>query len=108
MTDPTPPGGNADSPAQADEQAIRERVRQLTAQLLAGEQLDTEGVKEVVRAMSGGAIKPPLDTAQAREGFVEALRGFDQALQASSQAAHEALSALESMRSDLPVAGGAA
>ena len=41
MTDPTPPGGNADSSAQADEQAIRERVRQLTAQLLAGEQLDT-------------------------------------------------------------------
>lgn len=100
MTDPTPPGGNADSYAQADEQAIRERVRQLTAQLLAGEQLDTEGVKEVVRAMSGGAIKPPLDTPQAREAFVEALRGFDQALQASSQAAHEALSALASRGSE--------
>ena len=100
MTDPTPPGGNADSSAQADEQAIRERVRQLTAQLLAGEQLDTEGVKEVVRAMSGGAIKPPLDTPQAREAFVEALRGFDQALQASSQAAHEALAALAAHGTD--------
>jgi uncharacterized protein YbjQ (UPF0145 family) len=100
MTDPTPPGGNADSSAQADEQAIRERVRQLTTQLLAGEQLDTEGVKEVVRAMSGGAVKPPLDTSQAREDFVQALRGFDLALQASSQAAHEALSALAARGSD--------
>lgn len=92
MSDPTPPAG--DSSAPAEEHAIRERVRELTAQLLAGGKLDTEGVKEVVRAMSGGAIKPPLDSAQAREAFAETLRGLDQAMQASSQAAHEALEAL--------------
>ena len=97
MTDPTL--GNANS-SPADEDAIRERVRELTTQFLAGGKLDTEGVTEVVRAMSGGAIKPPLDTSQARESFVEALRGYDQALQASSQAAHEALSALASRGSD--------
>ena len=49
MTDPTAPAGNAGSSAQAEEQAIRERVRELTAQMLAGGRLDTEGVKEVVR-----------------------------------------------------------
>ena len=100
MTDSTAPAGNADSSMPAEEQAIRERVRELTAQVLAGGKLDTEGVKEVVRAMSGGTIKPPLDNAQAREAFAEALRGLDQALQASSQAAHEALAALASRGKD--------
>ena len=100
MTDSTAPPGNADSPMPAEEQAIRERVRELTAQVLAGGKLDTEGVKEVVRAMSGGAIKPPLDSAQAREAFAEALRGLDQALQTSSQAAHAALEELASRGKD--------
>ena len=100
MTDPIPPLGDADSSIPPDEQAIRERVRELTAQLLAGEKLDTEGVKEVVRAMSGGAVKPPLDSTQAREAFAEALRGFDLALQLSSQAAHEALAALAARGSE--------
>jgi hypothetical protein len=100
MSDPTATGGNADSSVSADEQAIRERVRQLTAQLLAGETIDTEGVKEVVRAMSGGSIKPPLDDIPSRAAFVETLRGLDQALQASSQAAHEALAALGAHGSD--------
>lgn len=100
MTDPTPPVGNADSSMPAEEQAIRERVRELTAQLLAGGKLDTEGVKEVVRAMSGGAIKPPLDSTQAREAFTDAVRGLDLALQTSSQAAHEALATLASRGGD--------
>ena len=96
MTESTPPAGNADPSAPSEEQAIRERVRELTAQLLAGGKLDTEGVKDVVRAMSGGAIKPPLDTAETREAFVETLRGLDESLQASSRAAHDALKALTS------------
>jgi hypothetical protein len=97
MTDPTDPAGSAASApaeAQADEQAIRERVRELTTQMLAGGRLDIEGVKEVVRTMSGGVAKPPLEGAQAREAFAEAIRGLDEALQASSQATHAALQAL--------------
>jgi hypothetical protein len=79
----------------AEEQAIRERVREMTAQMLAGGRLDTEGVKEVVRAMSGGAaFKPALDSTQAREAFATAITGLDQALQNSAQAAHEALQVL--------------
>ena len=97
MTDPTAPKGNAASApaeAQTDEQAIRERVRDLTAQMLAGGRVDTEGVKEVVRTMSGGGSKPPLESTQAREAFAEAIRGLDEALHASSLATHTALQAL--------------
>jgi Family of unknown function (DUF6781) len=97
MTDPTAPAGNA-APAPAEvqtgEQAIREQVRELTAQMLAGGRLDTEGVKEVVRTMSGGVSKPPLESAQAREAFVGAIRDLDDALHASSLATHTALQAL--------------
>lgn len=98
MTDPTAPAGDSAASAQAgaqpDEQAIRERVRELTAQMLSGGRLDTEGVAEVVRAMSGGAYKPPLENAQARAAFADAIGGLDQALLASAQATHEALQAL--------------
>src|SRR5678815_4080713 len=97
MTDPTAPAGNAvPAPAEthSDEQAIRERVRELTAQMLAGGRIDTEGVKEVVRSMSGGASKPPLESAQAREAFAEAIRHLDEALHASSLATHTALQTL--------------
>jgi hypothetical protein len=69
-------------------------VRELTAQMLTGGRLDTEGVKEVVRTMSGGVSKPPLESAQAREAFAEAIRGLDEALHASSLATHTALQAL--------------
>ena len=84
MTDPRAPAGNASSApteAQTEEQAIRERVRDLTAQMLSSGRLDTEGVKDVVRAMSGGAARPPLDSAQARETLAESLRVLDHALQ---------------------------
>jgi len=95
MTDPTSSAGGAGSSAQGEEQAIRERVRELTAQMLAGGKLDTEGVKEVVRAMGGGAaFQPAIDSPEAREAFAEAVRGLDQALQQSAQATHEALSGL--------------
>jgi hypothetical protein len=93
MPSPSPPAGTP-SPAQSEEQ-IRERVRELTAQMLGGGRLDTEGVKDVVRAMSGGAVfKPPVDSAQAREAFATAVAGLDEALQRSAQGAHEALQAL--------------
>lgn len=100
MTDTTAPAGSAGSSPPADEQAIRERVRELTAQMLTSGRLDAEGVTEVVRAMTGAATLPPLDNARAREAFAEAIRGFDQALAASAQAAHEALAALAARGKD--------
>jgi hypothetical protein len=96
MTDPTETGATASAPseAQADEQVIRERVRELTAQVLSGGRLDPEGFKDVVRSLSGGAVRPALDTAPSREAFVETLSALDAALHASSQATHAALQAL--------------
>jgi hypothetical protein len=98
MIDPAEPVGNASVPP--EQEAIRARVRELTAQLLAGGKLDTQGIKEVVSAMSGAAFKPPLDGVQAREAFAATVRGLDMALQASSQAAHEALAALAARGSE--------
>jgi hypothetical protein len=97
MTDPIAPAGNAaaaSAEAKTEEQAIRERVRELTAQMLTGGRLDTEGVKEIVRTMSGGVSQAPLESAQTREAFAEAIRGLDEALHASSLATHTALQAL--------------
>src|SRR5262245_17121152 len=98
MAEPTTPtdsgAASAQAQAQADEQAIRERVRELTAQMLAGGRLDTDGVKEVVRVMSGGAYKPPLEGAQARQAFTAAIASLDLALQASAETTHAALQSL--------------
>lgn len=97
MTDPTSSTGkdtSASTGTHIDEQQIRERVRELTAQLLSGGRLDTERVKEVVRTVSGGAARPSIEGDRAREAFAEALRGLDAALHASSMAAHTALQAL--------------
>jgi hypothetical protein len=99
MTDPTP-AAQAAQP-QADEQAIRERVRDLTAQMLASGRLDTEGVKDVVRAMGVPVGLPPaMDTDQARAAFAGAIGGLDAKLQASAQAAHEALATLAARGKD--------
>jgi hypothetical protein len=93
MSDAAAPEGAAASTARAQEQTIREQVRDLTARMLAGGQIDTEGVKAVVRTMSGSAL-PPIDSDQARGAFAEAIRGLDQALLDSAQATHQALQAI--------------
>lgn len=102
MTESTATAGSAGSSAQssADEQAIRERVRDLTAQMLSSGRLDTESVKDVVRAMSGGVARAPLDSAAAREMLAESVRVLDHALQISAQATHEALQTLVTRGAD--------
>ena len=75
--------------------SVHQRADRVEEQPRKGGRLDTEGVKEVVRTMSGGvSSKPALDTPQARESFVEAIRGLDEALHASSLATHTALQTL--------------
>jgi hypothetical protein len=85
---------------QPDELAIRNRVRDLTSQMLSGGRLDTEGVKEVVRTMSGGVSKPAFESSQSRAEFAEAIRGLDAALHASALATHSALQAIVSHGKD--------
>ena len=99
-TDPTAPAGNAGSSLPPEEEAIRERVRELTAQLLAGGRLDTESVTQVMRSLSGGSYKPPLDDAPAREAFAQAIGSLAAALQSSAQAAQVALQTIATRGKD--------
>jgi hypothetical protein len=94
MTDATAPAGTTGSALPPEEQAIRERVRELTSQMLAEGRLDTESVTQIVRAISGGSYKPPLEDTKAREAFAQAIGGLAEALQTSAQATQLALQAL--------------
>jgi hypothetical protein len=74
------------------EQAIRERVRSLMGQLLQQGRMDPEGVKEVMRAVTGGV--PPGTTSKhdtAGMEFAEDVRRLHATLVGSSEAAHHAL-----------------
>jgi len=97
------PSAQTSSVGALDEQAIRERVRDLTAQMLSTGRLDGEGIKEVVRAMGVGvgvAPAPAIDDDQAREAFASAVAALDEALQRSAQAVHESLAALAARGKD--------
>ena len=95
------PSAQTSSVGALDEQAIRERVRDLTAQMLSTGRLDGEGIKEVVRAMGVSATPAPaIDDDQAREAFAAALPALDEALQRSAQAVHESLAALAARGKD--------
>ena len=94
MTDPTEAAGPTGSSLPPEEQAIRERVRELTTQMLAEGHLDTDSVTQVVRAMSGGTYKPPLEDVKLREAFAQAIGGLAETLQTSAQATHLALQVL--------------
>lgn len=99
MTDPTIPGGDG-HPAKDEDRAIRERVRELTSQVLQRGRVDTEGVKEVVLAMTGGATAAPKHDDAARQAFAEAIKGLDEALYLSAEAAHAALGQLAAKGKD--------
>jgi phosphoribosyl-ATP pyrophosphohydrolase len=101
MAEPTGAESGTGGAARSEEQAIRERVRELTAQMMTTGRLDSEGVKEIVRSMGGGAaFQPAVDSPEARAAFAEAVRGLDEALQQSARATHDALQALASRGKD--------
>jgi len=96
MADPTREGGT-DSATQSEQDALRNRMRELTAEMMTTGRLDSQGVKEVMHALGGGAaFQPPMDSPEARAAFADAVRGLDDALQQSAQATHVALQALAS------------
>jgi hypothetical protein len=84
--------GPPETSAAENDQAIRERVRALMSQLLQQGQIDPESVKEIMRAVTGGAPSATTLTADASGmEFAEAVRRLDAALVASAEAAHRAL-----------------
>ena len=88
--------------AAEEDQAIRERVRALTNQVLRQGQIDPEGVKEVMRTVTGGApsVMTPTADASAIE-FAGAVRQLDAALEVSAEAAHRALEAIVNRGTDV-------
>jgi hypothetical protein len=77
------------------DQAIRERVRSLMSQLLQQGRMDPEGVKEVMRAVTGGVSSGTTskDDTPGVE-FAETVRQLHAALVGSSEAAQRALQTL--------------
>jgi hypothetical protein len=98
MADPTTSDAASAVP---EDQAIRERVKGLTSQVLQQGRVDPEAVRDIVRAVIGGptgteAVSAP----EARERFVEAVRAVDEELARSASAAHIALQLLASRGRD--------
>jgi len=97
---PEPTTLDAASP-DTEDQAIRERVKGLTSQVLQQGRVDPEAVKDVVRAVIG---RTPANVAvsgfEARELFADAVRVLDEALVKSASATHGALQQLASRGKD--------
>ena len=84
--------GPPETSAAEEDQAIRERVRVLTSQILRQGKIDPEGIKEVMRAVTGSAPSATAPTSEASETeFSVAVRRLDAALGVSAEAAHRAL-----------------
>jgi hypothetical protein len=71
MPEPTTSAGD-DTPAVIEDQAIRQRVKGLTSQVLQEGRVDPDAVRDVVRAMIGGTPgNAAAGGAEARELFDE-------------------------------------
>jgi phage-related tail protein len=81
--------------------AIRQRVRDLTSQVLEQGRVDTGAVADIVRAVTGQRGAPPhVSDAEAREVFADAVRELDEALLNSANATHAALQQLAARGKD--------
>jgi hypothetical protein len=100
MPEPTTSSTDA-APGVAEEHPIRERVKQLTSQVLQQGRVDPEAVRDVANAVLG---RTPGSTAgtdmKAREFSAEVVRQLDDALVKSASAVHGALQQLASRGQD--------
>ena len=98
---PEPAGSETASPATAQDQEIRERVKELTGQVLQRGRLDPEAVRDIVRAMIGGSPgNVAVSGTEVRELFADTIRKLDEALVKSANATHDALQQLASRGKD--------
>jgi hypothetical protein len=98
---PEPTTSEAAFPATSEDQAIRERVKELTSQVLQQGRIDPEAVRDIVRAVMGATPgNAAAGGAEERELFADAVRKFDAALMNSASATHEALQRLASRGQD--------
>ena len=100
MPEPTTSATDAASAA-VEDQPIRERVKELTSQVLQQGRVDPEAVREVASAvldLTPGSTA--VTGAKAREFFAEGVRQLDDALVKSAGATHDALQQLASRGQD--------
>src|SRR5262245_32765874 len=96
----TTSAGNA-APPETEDQAIRQRVKGLTSQVLQQGRVDPDAVRDVVRAVIGRTpSSAAVSGAEARELFANAVRGLDAALVKSASVTHDALQQLASRGKD--------
>src|SRR5438093_8366360 len=101
MPEPTASEGEMASPATDKDQAIRQRVRALTSQVLQQGRVDTEAVRDVVRAVTDQmAGNTAVGGPETREPFADEVRRLDEALEKSTSATHLALQQLVSRGND--------
>lgn len=101
MPEPTTSSGQVSSSMPDEDLAIRQRVRDLTSQVLEQGRVDTGAVVDIVRAVTGQRAAPPqVGDAEAREVFADAVRELDEALRKSAGATHAALQQLTSRGKD--------
>jgi hypothetical protein len=100
MPEPTTSAADA-APAAVEDQPIRERVKEMTSQVLQQGRVDPEAVRDVVSAVLG---RTPGSTVvsgvKGRELFADAVRQLDDALVKSASATHGALQQLASRGQD--------
>jgi hypothetical protein len=100
MPEPTTSAGDA-TPAVSDDQAIRQRVKGLTSQVLQQGRVDPDAVRDVFRAVIGRTpSNAAVSGSEARELFAEAVRELDEALVKSASETHGALQKLASRGRD--------
>jgi hypothetical protein len=89
------------APPETEDQAIRQRVKGLTSQVLQQGRVDPEAVRDVVRAVIGRTPgSAAVSGAEARELFANAVRRLDEAPVKSASATHGALQQLASREKD--------
>jgi hypothetical protein len=100
MPEPTTSAADA-APAAVEDQPIRERVKELTSQVLQQGRVDPEAVRDVVSTVLGRAPSTTFVSGdKARELFADAVRQLDDALVKSASATHGALQQLASRGQD--------
>jgi len=98
---PEPTTSASDAAATGEDQPIRDRVKDLTSQVLQQGRLDPEAVRDVVNAVLGRAAgSTAASGAKARELFADTVRQLDDALVKSASATHSALQQLASRGHD--------
>jgi hypothetical protein len=99
MPEPSTSAAGA-APAAVEDQPIRERVKELTSQVLQQGRVDPEAVRDVVSTVLGRTPGTTESGAKARELFADAVRQLDDALVKSASATHGALQQLASRGQD--------